>query len=103
MIAILSFLFLVMGLFLRSHNSQIKGTTLIAAATNTKDSAIYYDKINKTEKAATKSYCCGLYKRRVAPKKDNDSDSSDLDQTNKTEYSVKYKDLEVLLADFNRA
>jgi hypothetical protein len=60
----------------------------------------------KAEKNSYKSCCCGLYKYRVTKvnhKNDSSSDSSDLDQTKKIEYAVKYKDLEKLLADFNRA
>lgn len=95
-----------MGLFLRAHNSQIKGTALTAKDTHTKEAAIYYDKIMKDEKATRRTYCCGLLSYRVSKvgnKNDDSSDSSDLDQTKKTEYAVKYKDLELLLADFNRA
>jgi hypothetical protein len=106
MIAILSFLFLIMGLFLRAHNSQIKGTKLMDKNTHTKSASIYYDKIMKDEKNSYKSVCCGLFKYRVSKvgnKNDDSSDSSDIDQSKKIEYAVKYKDLELLLADFNRA
>jgi len=103
----MSFLFLVMGLFLRAHTSQIKGTQITPVTEDSKSSAIYYDRIIKDEKAATKHYCCGLIRFRTTNKVDKkgeqSSDSSDLDQTKRTEYSVKYKDLEILLSDFNRA
>jgi len=48
--------------------------------------------------------CCGLckVKRAKVAQKDGESSSSG-DENKKHEYAVKYQDLEVLLADFNRA
>lgn len=72
---------MVMALFLRSHNAQIKGTSLFAPV-NTKESEIYYDKIMKSEKNSYNRYCCGLLKIRkskVDKKENGSSDSSDLD------------------------
>jgi organic radical activating enzyme len=49
--------------------------------------------------------CCGLckIKRSKVASKDGESSSSSDDEKKKHEYAVKYKDLEILLADFNRA
>ena len=86
-IAIMSFLFLVMGLFILAHNTGIKGTALFSKGHDIKESAIYYDKIIKNEKSSLRSYCCGLIKTRVSKV---DAHESDNIQENKQEYAVKY-------------
>ena len=44
LIAILMFLFMVMGLFITAHNSNIKDSDLFTKDRDTRESAIYYDK-----------------------------------------------------------
>jgi hypothetical protein len=67
-----------------------------------KDSAIYYDRLAQEHNAQYRTICCGLWKvKKTRVLQDTSSDSSDHDK--KHEYSVKYADLEQLLADFNRA
>jgi hypothetical protein len=99
-IAMLSFLFFVMSLFILAHNTQIKGTSLLSKGQDIKESAIYYDKIIKNEKNSMRSYCCGLIKTRVSKVDAQDSDNIESKQQ---EYNVKYQDLEQLLADFHKA
>lgn len=103
---ILFFLFIVMGVFVLAYNSNIKGTKLLAKSGSTLDSSLYYDKIAKSDDLQYKSYCCGLVrvkKSKVSANNETSSSSSDDEQKKKIEYAVKYKDLEVLLADFHRA
>lgn len=73
---------------------------------STKESAIYYDKFFKAGKNTKKTTCCGLFSTGFTKVNNMDhgsSDSSDLDRPKAGEYSVSYKGLEKLLADFDRA
>ena len=96
-----------MGLFILAHNKNQKGSNMLFEEDkNSRESSIYYDRA-LTEKDATKPCCFGLCRVRtnkVDNKKEDSGDSSDEALIQKKhEYAIKYKDLENLLSDFNRA
>lgn len=102
MIGIFAFLMIILALFIRAQRSLIKGSKLLERDADVKDSAIYYDRLAQEHNAQYRTICCGLWKvKKTRVLQDTSSDSSDHDK--KHEYSVKYADLEQLLADFNRA
>jgi hypothetical protein len=101
MLGILSFIFILLTVFIKAKKSMIKGTNLFEQDADVRNSAIYYDKLTESEHKKYRVICCGML-RLKRNKIDSDSSSSG-DEKKKGEYDVKYKDLEQLLKDFNKA
>ena len=84
MLGILSFIFILLTVFMRAKKAMIKGTNLFEQDADIRDSAVYYDKLADENKKKYRTYCCGLIKLKKN-KVDSDSSSSD-DDKKKHEY-----------------
>jgi hypothetical protein len=101
LLGLFSFLLIVLTLFIRAQMALVKGNKLFERNPDVRDTAIYYDKLATENNAQYKTYCCGMFKLKKKKVDVDSSDSSDAEK--KKDYQLRYKDLEFLLGDFNRA
>ena len=91
-----------MGLFILAYNAKIKNTPIFSKKEDTRKSSIYYDKLIGRSQSGNGTWCCGLFGTNKVYK-DAANDSKLYEAKIVNEYEIKYKDLEHLLEEFNRA
>lgn len=103
LVGIFCFLVIGLGLLSRAKGALEKGTRLFQSDADVRDSAIYYKELANKDNKKYNYYCCGLWRTKKSKVDQDASTSSSDDEKKKHEYSLKYRDLETLLLDFNRA
>jgi len=89
-------------LFILAYNAKIKNTPIFSKKEDSRKSSIYYDKLFGTSSSGNGTWCCGLFGTNKVDK--DVANDSKIDETKIiNEYEIKYKDLEHLLEEFNRA